>query len=79
MMEDWKQSLSPSHGTLLHHFFSSCLITPNLNRYTDGLRYDLKHFVQLESQNITLVANRVFQVLLARTEITLGQGGTGVQ
>lgn len=74
MMEDRKQSLSPGHGTLLHHFFffSSCLVTPNLNHYTDGLRYDLKPFVQLESQNMTFVANKVFQVLLARTKIILG-------
>ena len=51
---------------------SSCLVTPNLNHYTDGLTYDLKPFVQLESQNMTFVANKVFQVLLARTKIILG-------
>lgn len=57
-------------------FFSSCLVTPNLNHYSDGLRYDLKSFVQLESQNMTLAANRVFRVLLARTKIILGLGCT---
>lgn len=51
---------------------SSCLVTPNLNHYTGGLTYDLKPFVQLESQNMTFVANKVFQVLLARTKIILG-------